>query len=143
MPDNGRVESHFPTNSGLEHLLREMEPELRPGSFVFVDGAAPAARDLDRADILASISEPEGLSVLLRRELADRLGLEYDFIASWIVLKVHSPLDAVGLTAAVSGRLASLGISCNAIAGLRHDHLLVPAERADMAMEALVSLSKG
>jgi hypothetical protein len=43
----------------------------------------------------------------------------------------------VGLTAAVSGALARDGISCNIIAGLRHDHLLVPINQSDAALIAL------
>jgi len=52
---------------------------------------------------------------------------------------VHSSLEAVGLTAAVSARLTSAGISCNVLAGFEHDHLLVPVERADDAVSALTA----
>jgi hypothetical protein len=77
------------------------------------------------------------LSIVVSQQDADDLGLEYEFVAAWIVLRVHSALDAVGLTAAVSSRLAEDGISCNVIAGLRHDHLLVPVDRARDALQAL------
>jgi uncharacterized protein len=55
---------------------------------------------------------------------------------------VHSALDAVGLTAAVSRALAAAGLSCNVLAGLHHDHLLVPAGRADEALAVLRELSR-
>ena len=78
---------------------------------------------------------------MVRRERADALGVSYDYLAAWITLRVHSALDAVGLTAAVSTALAGAGISCNVIAGYHHDHLLVPADRAADALEALSGLA--
>ena len=87
--------------------------------------------------IEATVREDEGLSVVLRRERADALGLAYDYVAAWITLRVHSALDAVGVTAAVSTALAAAGLSCNVIAGYHHDHLLVPADRTDEALAVL------
>jgi hypothetical protein len=53
---------------------------------------------------------------------------------------VHSALDAAGLTAAVSTALADAGLSCNVIAGHHHDHLLVPAGRAQEVITVLSGL---
>ncbi len=61
-------------------------------------------------------------------------------MAAWITLRVDSTLEQVGLTALFSRALADTGISCNVLAGLRHDHLLVPADRADEALEVLRGL---
>ena len=119
----------------LQRLLSHMDPELRPGEFVFVVS--------DAEDAEATVVEPEGRSAVLRRERADELGLGYDFVAAWITLRVHSALDAVGLTAAVSSALAGAGISCNVIAGVHHDHLLVPGERAGEALAVLAALGRG
>ena len=119
----------------LRVLLETMSPEVRPGRYVFVVHKGP----ID-AETQASIVEPEGLSLLLRQEDADRLGLAYDYVAGWITLTVHSSLAAVGLTAAVSAALAEAGISCNVIAGYHHDHLLVPVDRVDDALASLHTL---
>jgi hypothetical protein len=54
---------------------------------------------------------------------------------------VHSSLQAVGLTAAVSTRLAEVGISANIIAASCHDHILVPIEKVEIAMTSLLELS--
>ncbi len=124
----------------LQRLLASLSPELRPGDFVFA-AVADAARLQDVVPE-ATVCEPEGLTVVLTRDDADTLGLTYDFVAGWIILRVHSALDAVGLTAAVSGALASAGVSCNVLAGLHHDHLLVPADRAQDALEALTALAR-
>jgi hypothetical protein len=117
----------------LATLLATLEPERRAGEFVF----APGSFD----DAEATVREPEGPSAVLRRERADELGLPYDFAAAWITLRVHSALEAVGLTAAVSAALTEAGISCNVIAGLRHDHLLVPTDRGDEALALLRELA--
>ncbi len=124
----------------LAVLLATMTPVRRPGGYVFatvpLDAPAPPGT-------LATVVEPEGRSVVLPREAADRSGIGYDFVGAWITLRVASALDAVGLTAAVSTRLTELGISCNVVAGHHHDHLLVPVDRADEAVAALVGLGAG
>lgn len=120
----------------LGRLLATMSPEAREGRYVFAAVDEPPA-----AEVLASVVEPEGLSVVVAQEDADRLGLAYDFVAGWITLRVHSSLAAVGLTAAVSAALADASISCNVIAGFHHDHLLVPIDRLDEALAVLRRLS--
>ena len=127
----------------LPDLLRALDPVRLPGVFVYValpSGiGAPEAADIE---MLASVEEPEGRCAVIRREVADGVGLAYDFVAAWITLRVHSSLAAVGLTAAVSTALAAAGISCNVIAGLRHDHLLVPVDAAEEALEILRELTR-
>ncbi len=115
-----------------------MSPTLEEGRFVFVTLDEGAAGD---PGVRATVLEPEGLSAVICQEAADRLGLEYDFVAAWITLRIESSLSAIGLTAAVSNCLTAAGISCNMIAGLHHDHLLVPVESAAEAIDALEALS--
>ena len=122
----------------LAQLLQSMEPIRREGEFVFVaSGSLPADVQIE-----ASVREDEGPSFVIARRDADRLGLQYDFVAAWIMLTVHSSLEAVGLTAAISAALTQESISCNVIAGLRHDHLLVPVDATEAALAALRRLSK-
>ena len=83
------------------------------------------------------IREAEGWTLVLRRGDAERLGLAYTYLCRMITLTVHSSLEAVGLLAEVTARLAGRGISVNAVSGYYHDHLFVPVERADEAMDAL------
>jgi hypothetical protein len=56
---------------------------------------------------------------------------------------VHSSLEAVGLTAAVAGALTAAGISANVVAAFHHDHVFVPADRAEAAMAQLDLLRAG
>ncbi|WP_416971714.1 ACT domain-containing protein [Streptomyces sp. 4F14] len=123
----------------LRKLLSGMSPELRPGRYVFTttDAGVPAG-----VTPVVTVAETEGLTLVVPREEADAAGLPYDYVAGWITLRVHSALDAVGLTAAVSRALAAAGLSCNVVAGFHHDHLFVPHEQAGRAVEILEELAR-
>ncbi len=118
----------------LSALLSELRPQIHPGTYVFTSTGTNVPAEVSP---VATVAEDEGLTLVLPRGQADELGLTYDFVAAWITLRVHSALDAVGLTAVVATRLADAGIACNVIAGHHHDHLFVPADRADDAATAL------
>ena len=122
----------------LRTLLAEMHPVQRDGEYVYA--LWPHGRPL-AGGIEAAVREAEGLTVVLPRAEADRLELRYDFVAAWITLQIHSALEAVGLTAAVSKALTEARISCNVLAGFHHDHLLVPVADAPRALEVLAELS--
>lgn len=123
----------------LEELIASMSPEAREGEFVVATVPASSVAGLPAE---AVIHESEGATVVLRREDADSRGIAYGYVAAWITLTVHSDLAAVGLTAAFSTALADAGISCNVLAGFHHDHLLVPADRRDDALEVLAALTE-
>lgn len=123
--------------SDLSVLLASMSPKVRPGVFVF----ATVEREPDGVQVEATVREPEGLSVVVTRDIAEAADWDYDFEAAWITLEVNSALDAVGLTAAVSSALADDGISCSVIAGRFHAHLLVPIDRRDDTLAVLRRLS--
>ena len=124
----------------LSMLLAQLNPRLLAGDFVFC--TIEKAQYGDSADLqpIASYQEEEGLSLLLSKGAADVAGLAYESVFSCISLMVHSSLDAVGLTAAVSGRLAAHGISANMIAAYYHDHVYVPKDKAQLAMQVLAAL---
>jgi hypothetical protein len=58
-----------------------------------------------------------------------------------VTLNIHSSLEAVGLTAAVSQALASEAISANVVAGFYHDHIFVPQTAGKRAVACLTLLS--
>ena len=72
---------------------------------------------------------------------ADEEGLAYEGTFRCISLQVHSSLEAVGLTAAVTSELAAHDISVNVIAGYHHDHIFVPSRHADLALSLLKAMS--
>ena len=122
----------------LAELLGRLRPVRRPDTYVFVTVTAPPEPSLHP---VMTFTEDEGLTLVLDRRAADVGQLTYDLVTAWITLTVHSALAGVGLTAAVSRALADAGISCNVIAAAFHDHLFVPAERADDAVRILTDLS--
>ena len=130
-------DSSPPGETDLAVLLATMSPQLNGGSYVFVR----ADGDQGLEDAVVTVVEPEGRTLVLPRERAEALGLPYDFVASWIILRVHSALESVGLTAAFTTALAQEGISANVVAGFFHDHVFVPEDRRDDAMQVLRSLA--
>lgn len=121
-------------------LLRHMKPELRPGIFVFCT-ASPNENIPAALNPLLTFREQEGTTLVIPREEAVAAGLRYAFPSRLITLTVHSALDAVGFLAAITARLARAGISVNAVSAFHHDHLFVPADRADEAMALLKQTS--
>lgn len=93
------------------------------------------------AGALALFREAEGLSLILPDDEALRLDLPREMPMRRITLGVHSALDGVGLTAAVAGALAREGIACNMVAAYHHDHVFVPAQMAERALELLQELA--
>ena len=124
----------------LDKLLATMEPLLNPGVFAFV---APDEEEvLAGIEIFAMVREAEGFSAVILEADAVALGLPILFRAAWITLNVYSDLQAVGFTAAFSKALGAAGISCNVVAGARHDHVFVPAERGEEAVAILRMLGR-
>ena len=90
---------------------------------------------------VASFAEPEGLTLIVPRDQAKEAGAEFDGVFRMISLQVHSSLEAVGLTAKVAEALTAHGICANVVAAFYHDHLFVPALRAEEALSVLTDLA--
>jgi uncharacterized protein len=123
----------------LNILLKTMTPQLNEGEYVFCTTENMSI--FQAQDIIGFFKEMEGYTIILSKEKADKLRLEYSIILSWISLTVHSSLEAVGLTAAFSGALAKANISCNVMAGYYHDHIFVAKKDAELAMAILINLT--
>ena len=125
----------------LDTLIRNLEPRTLPATYVFCSLEDADYGVLSHTSPLASFAEPEGLTLVLTRESADEESLAYEGTFRCISLQVQSSLEAVGLTAAVTGELAAHDISANVIAGYHHDHIFVPSHQAESALRLLENMS--
>ena len=125
--------------TALATLLRSMSPHLNDGDYVFC--TLPDNHIPKGCEVIGSFREQEGLTLIVERQQAEQAGLNFDYVAAWITLNVHSALEAVGLTAAFASALGKAGISCNVIAGYYHDHLFVGRADAERAMNVLRQLA--
>lgn len=123
----------------LDILIKSMKPVLNEGDYVFCEIHDLLQIDID--SMVCFFKEKEAVTVILKKESADKLSLKYSFVAAWITLTVHSSLEAVGLTAAFAQALANERISCNVVAAYYHDHIFVDKADAGKAMEVLRKLS--
>jgi len=126
--------------TNLNTLVNGMRPMLNKGDYVFC--TLKDVSQIDREETLGEFKEREGTTVILDQRKADLLGLNYDYVASWITLQVHSALEAVGLTAIFSKALSDNNISCNVVAGYYHDHIFVDKRNAENALKVLNQLTK-
>jgi hypothetical protein len=122
----------------LPQILSRLDVEARATPYVIVSRRRPDAALDALAD--ARINEGGSITYIVTEAVARAQGEPPGFVAAWLTLRVHTALNAVGVTAAVAGVLAANGIACNVIAGHYHDHLLVPAARRDDAIAAIRSL---
>ncbi len=128
---------HGETN--LFVLIKNMQPVLNDGLYVFC--LMPLQTTLDLPHILFFFKEKEGITIVVEKAYADANGFEYTAVLAWITLRIHSALEAVGLTAAFSNALADNQISCNVVAGYYHDHIFVPYDLGQKAVDVLQKLS--
>lgn len=124
----------------LTVLLQNMEPVLNAGDYVF-STVENLSQIPDMEKLLFFFREKEAVTVVLEKSIADEWNLKYTYISSWIILNIHSSLEAVGLTAAFANALKQENISCNVVAAYFHDHIFVVKEDSERAMEALRKFS--
>lgn len=82
----------------LQQLLKSMKPEHHLGDYVFCK--IETLENINIHEIEMFFKEKEAITLILKKEMADKWQLDYSVVMSWITLTVHSSLEAVGLTAA-------------------------------------------
>lgn len=125
--------------TNLAQLLKNMNPKQNPGQYVFC--VVNTLKDAAELNPVCIFQEKEGVTVIIPKQQADENILFYPAVCAWITLTVHSSLEAVGLTAAISKALTDANISCNVVAAYHHDHIFVPVKDAERAMKVLKSLT--
>lgn len=126
-----------PGETDLDTMLATLGVQRRPGVFAYIAVEVPTPGLIAASH--AVIKEGRLTAIVLPVDAAERAGQATDVRFAWLTLTVQSSLEAIGLTAAVSARLAAIGVACNVLAGYHHDHLLVPVDRVDDAIEVLTA----
>jgi hypothetical protein len=124
----------------LVGLVASMAPELAEAEMVFC--SLPHAA-VDNKLLLLSVGffrEREGIALIISRADAESHGMPFHTVLKAITLTVHSSLEAVGFTAAIAGRLARHGISANVVAAYHHDHVFIPVQDAERALQILLGM---
>lgn len=122
----------------LNTILKNLNPVLNEGRYVYC--TVDTIDEIPFSKILFLFKETESITVVLKKEDAEALSLDFSYVASWITLEVHSSLSAVGLTAKFSQALSEAGISCNVVAAYFHDHIFVDEKDEVKAIEVLNGL---
>ena len=125
--------------SDLLTLIAQMSPSLDDQIWAFVSVDEVSGEYLAE-HALATFRETEGTTLIVPWERAEEFDVSSEPMAR-ITLNIHSSLEAVGLTAAVSQALASEAISANVVAGFYHDHIFVPQTAGERALACLRLLS--
>jgi len=125
----------------LKTLLASMTPELLAGTYVFATLAPGIAQPEGLAPMMI-FREREGVTLIVTEDAASAAGLTASFRCRMVTLNIHSSLEAVGFLAAITTRLAAAGIGVNPVSAFYHDHLFVPADRAEEALGLLRQLAK-
>lgn len=133
----------MPPIHDLQTLISSMTPVLNDGVYYFATLTDKSHNQhIAPSEIIASIHEPAGLSVVVSEQTAKKHALDVAFKSAWITLMVHSDLSAVRLTAAFAKALGDVGISCNVVAGHCHDHIFVPFDKKELALQTLIELQR-
>ena len=122
----------------LTKLLASLTAKVDPDTYVFATTTSKVPADLKPRMIF---EEAEGTTLITTLEQARAHNLSYEYESRMITLDIHSSLEAVGFMAVIATRLAARGLSVNPVSAFYHDHIFVPAERADDAMSELAAIA--
>ncbi len=125
----------------LNALVQSMKPKLIDEEYVFCSVPVEQVATLN-INPVCQFRELEGITLILTKQQAEQANLNYEFVCRMITLFVHSSLEAVGFLAAITNKLAENDISINAVSAYYHDHLFVPAKKAEQVMHILTEMSK-
>ncbi len=127
--------------TNLTALIAAMDPVLADEIYVFATLPLGAPTPAGLAPVM-TFREREGVTLIVTQAQAEAAGLETAFPCRMITLNIHSSLEAVGFLAALLPALAAEDMGINPVSGFFHDHLFVPADRAQDALRVLKALAR-
>ena len=130
----------MPGEEHLKKLLRNLSPTLDDQEYVFIT-TQNLLDEMIKFNPLCSFVEEEGLTLIIKKRIAIEQGLKFDGVFKKITLRVHSSLDAIGLTAVVASKLKDNNISANVVAAYYHDHIFVQSSLSENALNCLRDLT--
>lgn len=125
----------------LTRLLCGMNPILDAQPYCILSLPAGEHSELT-ANAWAVVHEDEGDTLIIASEQACLAGLPTDDPWARVTLTIYSDLHAVGLLVRVSQALASAGIALNVVSAYHHDHLFIPWQQRQQALDCLEALSR-
>ncbi|MFW9787384.1 MAG: ACT domain-containing protein [Candidatus Thorarchaeota archaeon] len=121
--------------TNLDTLLKHMKPVVQDGEYVFCVVSENKLEEIETPKMI--FREPEGTTVIVTKDIAERNSLDYSSSWGLITLSIHSALEAEGFLAAITAYLAKSKISVNAVSAYYHDHLFVPYSKVQDALQIL------
>ena len=121
----------------LQDILKAINPSLVDEFFIFMTSKEPINNLVNSLNPIAMFIENEGSTLVITKEIADRNSIHYDAVFKCISLGVHSSLESSGLIAIISGELSKQDIPANVFAGYFHDHIFVPYDKSEEALEII------
>tara|TARA_B100002003_G_C13916529_1_gene445815 strand:+ start:262 stop:663 length:402 start_codon:yes stop_codon:yes gene_type:complete len=126
----------------LNTLLATLQPVAEETEYRFCSVSPERFSQLPVRSVKGFFREAEGVTVIISAQDAQIYGIPGEGPFACITCHVHSSLEAVGLTAAMSAALTGQGISANVVAGFYHDHVFVASADAQRAVQCLSQLSQ-
>lgn len=123
----------------IAKLLDGLNPVLDEKAYAFA--SLPTADAFVGLAPIMMFNEAEGVTGIVPLEKAKASGVAFEFPSRRITLQIHSSFEAVGLIAKVSEALEDEDIPANVVSAFYHDHVFVPEDKAELAMETLLKLS--
>jgi hypothetical protein len=123
----------------LESLLKNMNPILSDKTYFICFSKNPSEELVSKS--LGVFKEKEGTTLILEEKHLQQ-GLKKSGPHALITLNVYSDLSAVGFLSKITSKLAENAVSVNAISAYHHDHIFVPKESANKAVQLLKKLQQ-
>ena len=131
--------------TSLTTLLSSLTLTVDPKTYVWITiphSQFTAPFPMPLTSLVLIFREAEGVTLVTAKETAEQHGLDYQYPSRMVTCAIHSSLEAVGFLAAMTRLLADKGISCNPVSAYFHDHLFVPEDKVDEAVQVLEGLAE-